>query len=341
MPDFTPPNPSDEPGPYQPIETYYAPPPSLPPVGINLLLFVLTFLTTTMVGARLQFDFNRNLPPLATAEDVLPLFHPQWLYQHPRLLLLGLPFSLTLMGILLAHEMGHYLYCRYYRVPATLPFFIPAPTLIGTLGAFIRIRGGMRTRAVLFDIGIAGPIAGFVAALPVMLWGLALSRTVNVPVSQDSVHLGFPLIFHVAWRLLRHGQPHVALGDIYLHPVTIAAWVGMFATSLNLLPGGQLDGGHIVYAWWPRGHRWISRVAIATLLPLGVFYWVGWFIWAVLLSLTGMRHPNVPHWPPLDRRRKRIALIALVLLVLTLIPAPFAEGSGWDAAQSILQGLKH
>jgi len=339
MPDLTQPNPLPQPEPPAPIVQEHAPP--APGYWFNLLLLVLTFFTTLVVGAHLQLSFNHNLPPLASAEDVLPLVHPQWFYQHPRLLLLGLPFSLTLMGILLAHEMGHYLSCRYYRVPATLPYFVPAPTLIGTLGAFIRIRGGMQSRAVLFDIGIAGPIAGFVAALPVLTYGLLHSRTVNVPVSADSIHLGFPMIFDLAWRLLRHGQPHVALRDIYLHPVTIAAWVGMFATSLNLLPGGQLDGGHIVYAWWPRGHKWISRLTIAALIPFGVFYWVGWLVWAVLLSLTGMRHPNVPGWPPLDQRRTRFALIALVLLALTLIPAPFIEGSGVDAVQSVLDGLRH
>ncbi len=145
---------------------------------LPLLLLLLTFCTTVLVGSRLQYNFNHNLEAFASGNEVLPLFPVQWLWQSPRQLLLGVPFSLAIMGILLAHELGHYFCCRRYGVRATLPFFIPAPTLIGTLGAFIRIGGYIESRAALFDIGIAGPIAGFVVAVPTMLAGLAMSHPI-------------------------------------------------------------------------------------------------------------------------------------------------------------------
>ncbi|HEX8924981.1 MAG TPA: site-2 protease family protein, partial [Terriglobales bacterium] len=248
-----------------------------------------------------------------------------------RLLLLGLPFSLCLMGILLAHEMGHYLYCVRYKVSATLPFFIPAPTFIGTLGAFIRIRGLIRSRAALFDIGIAGPIAGFVTTMPVLFWGLAHSRWVNVPQQDTAGVFGMPLAFEAVWRILHHGVHAPWLGDVYLHPVAIAAWVGMFATSLNLLPGGQLDGGHIVFAVWPKAHRWMTLATILALLPMAVFYSASWLIWAVMVGATGLRHPDVPAWTGIDSKRKLLAIAAIAMLALSLIPAPFTQSSILDS----------
>jgi len=303
---------------------------------LNLLLLATTFVTTLTVGARLQYNFSHNLPILSESDDTLPLFPVSWILHHPARLMLGLPFSVALMGILLAHEMGHYLYCRHYGVQATLPFFIPAPTLIGTLGAFIRIRSRIRSRDALFDIGIGGPLAGFIVAVPVMFVGLLLSRAAPVPLNQD-IELGFPLIFQLgryfAGACTGHGLP--GFGHVLLHPIAIAAWVGMFATSLNLLPGGQLDGGHIVFALSPSAHRWVSRLAIAILVPLGVFWWFGWFVWAVLLWVSGLRHPAVPAWPGLSARRRAISLLAMLLLVLTLVPAPFGQASGRDAANDI------
>jgi membrane-associated protease RseP (regulator of RpoE activity) len=303
---------------------------------LPLLLLVTTFATTLTVGARLQYNFSQNLPMLSENDDALPMFPVTWISHHPSRLLLGLPFSLALMGILLAHEMGHYLYCRRYGVEATLPFFIPAPTLIGTMGAFIRIRSRIRSRDALFDIGIAGPIAGFVVALPLMIVGLLLSRATPAPLNQD-IELGFPLIFQLGryfgGACTGHWLP--GFGQVLLHPIAIAAWVGMFATSLNLLPGGQLDGGHIVFALNPAAHRWVSRLAVAALVPLGIFFWVGWFVWAVLLWVSGLRHPAVPPWPGLSRRRRATSLLALALLLLTLVPAPFEHASGRDAADDV------
>jgi hypothetical protein len=306
---------------------------------LHLLLLALTFFTTLVVGARLQWNFLVGLPPFTLGDNIFPSLH--WAMQGNHLLL-GLPFSLTLMLILLAHEMGHYLFCVRYGVSATLPFFIPFPTLIGTLGAFIRIKSSLRSRAVLFDIGIAGPIAGFVVALVVLIFSLGLSRVAPVGALPPDIQLGYPLIFHLVRTSLiglgyAHGLAGVPLSRLYLHPVAIAAWVGMFATSLNLLPGGQLDGGHIVFSVSPRAHKTISRLTILALIPLALFFWTGWLVWAILLRLSGMRHPSVPVWPEITTGRRWLAVCALLMLVLTLAYAPISAGSG---EQSLIQYLQ-
>jgi membrane-associated protease RseP (regulator of RpoE activity) len=253
-----------------------------------------------------------------------------WALAQPSRLLLGLPFASALMLILLAHEMGHYLYCRYYGVHATLPFFIPFPTLFGTAGAFIRIRSPIPSRNALFDIGIAGPIAGFLVALGILIFALPQSKMMPLTPVASEVQLGYPLIFKLAWAALplaklRAGSP--SLQGVYFHPTVIAAWVGMLATALNLLPGGQLDGGHIVFALSPRAHKIVSRITILALIPLAIYFWAGWLLWAVLLRLTGMRHPIVPEWPGVTDGRRWLALFGLVMLVLTLMPVPVASGS--------------
>ncbi|MCU1271703.1 MAG: hypothetical protein JWN74_2997 [Acidobacteriaceae bacterium] len=302
---------------------------------LHLLLLALTFFTTLVVGARLQWNFLVGRPPFTIDDGIFPV---QWALQGSHLLL-GLPFSLTLMFILLAHEMGHYLFCVRYEVSATLPFFIPFPTLIGTLGAFIRIKSPLRSRAVLFDIGIAGPIAGFVVAFIVLIFSLGLSRVAPYGAAPPDIQLGYPLIFHLVRKLLvvaGHGRgiASVPLNRIYMHPVAIAAWVGMFATSLNLLPGGQLDGGHIVFAVSPRAHKIISRATILALIPLALFYWTGWLVWAVLLRLSGMRHPSVPIWPEITTGRRWLAVVALLMLVLTFSYIPISPAG---APQSVLE----
>jgi membrane-associated protease RseP (regulator of RpoE activity) len=294
---------------------------------IHLLLLLLTFFTTLVVGARLQWNFMHGLPPFEMY--VGGYFPLSWAVRGHHLLL-GVPFSLTLMLILLAHEMGHYLYCVKYRVAATLPFFIPFPTLIGTLGAFIRIRSPLRSRKILFDIGIAGPIAGFVVATVVLLLSLGHSRVAPFGAGVPDNQLGYPLIFNLALKILiasgsAGAIAGVPLARLYFHPVAIAAWVGMLATSLNLLPGGQLDGGHIVFAVAPRAHRNISRLTIGALIPLGIFAWTGWLIWAVLLRIVAMRHPPVPEWPDIDLGRKALAVFALLMFVLTFMPMPIGQ----------------
>ncbi len=226
--------------------------------------------------------------------------------------------------------MGHYLYCRYYGVYATLPFFIPAPTLIGTLGAVIRIRSPIRSRCALFDIGIAGPIAGFVVALTALVIAMAHSRVMPDVMANSDIEMGYPLIFKVVHAMLPLADVHGGsslLHDIYFHPTAIAAWVGMFATALNLLPGGQLDGGHIVFSLNPRAHRIVSRLTILALIPMAFYFWAGWLLWAILLRLSGMRHPMVAEWPGVTSGRRWLAVFGLLLMVLTLTPAPFAHSS--------------
>jgi Zn-dependent protease len=309
---------------------------------LHLLLFLATLLTTLVVGAHMELNFLRGLPALYIGNDGLFSFL-RWALQ-PSHLALGIPFSFTLMLILLAHEMGHYLYCRHYGVDATLPFFIPFPTLFGTLGAFIRIRSPIRSRRVLFDIGIGGPIAGFLVALPVLVVAFGLSKPLP-PVSilgDLTIEPGFPLIFRIARYLLAnaglvHDIAHIPLNRICLHPTAMAAWVGMLATALNLLPGGQLDGGHIVYALAPRAHRTVSRLTILALIPMGIFFWLGWLIWATLLRISGMRHPMVEEWPGVTNGRRWLAVFGLLMLVLTLTPAPIADGSALEAFRSVFR----
>src|SRR5215472_1607399 len=271
------------------------------------LLFLATVFTTLCIGARMQFSFDHSLGLFSQDLDYWPW---QWVLEDWHRLGLGVAYSACLLGILTAHELGHYVLCVLRRVFATLPLFIPAPTLIGTLGAFIRIKSPMRSRADLFDIGIAGPIAGFLVALPVMIYGLLASRILSGQAAtaavlgassptadNSSMLLGFPLIFKLTHWIMAALGSHAAIAQapvsgLYLHPVAMAAWVGMLATSLNLLPGGQLDGGHIIFAVNPRWHRPISLLSIVILLPLSWFCWAGWLLWAVVLRFTGGRHPD-------------------------------------------------
>src|SRR5580698_1959466 len=197
---------------------------------LHALLLVATCFTTLVVGARMEFNFLHNLPPFAAGDEYIPFFPIGWVLARPSRLLLGIPFSATLLTILLAHEMGHYLYCRYYGVRATLPFFIPAPTLIGTLGAVIRIKAPIRSRAALFDIGIAGPIAGFVVAVAALAVALTLSKPLAPGMGPSDLRLGFPVIFQVMHGAMRMFAPHHAitalpLRRVYLHPAAVAAWV--------------------------------------------------------------------------------------------------------------------
>jgi membrane-associated protease RseP (regulator of RpoE activity) len=309
--------------------TYFSRP--KPRYWLHIVLLLVTIFTTLVVGARLEWNFLQGLPPFWIDGGIFPV---RWALQSGHLAL-GIPFSLTLMLILLSHEMGHYLYCVKYGVSATLPFFIPFPTLIGTLGAFIRIRSPLRSRNILFDIGIAGPIAGFAVALAVLIFSLGLSRPAPFGAVTPDIQLGYPLVFYLVRKLLvatghAPGIATVPMSQIFLHPVAIAAWVGMFATSLNLLPGGQLDGGHIVYAVSPRAHKKVSRATILALIPMALYFWAGWFIWAVLLRLSGMRHPSVTEWPEISTSRRWLGLVALLMLALTITPAPFAHSSLLD-----------
>jgi membrane-associated protease RseP (regulator of RpoE activity) len=292
---------------------------------LHALLLLATIFTTLTVGAGMQFNFQNNFAPYSADDQAAPFFPLQWVLHHPARLLLGIPFSATLLLILLCHEMGHYLYCRRYRIWASLPYFIPFPSLAGTMGAFIRIRSAIYSRTALFDIGIAGPIAGFIPALAALFVGLSLSKPNPSFLVPPDIAFGHPFIFREAQHILAaltHAPLHLLpLDRVYLHPVAFAAWVGMVVTSLNLLPGGQLDGGHIIYAVFPRGHRWITLLTAGALIPMGLQS-VGWWIWAVVLLAIGWRHPPVPAWPGLDNKRKLLALGMVFVLLAAITPVP-------------------
>ena len=219
----------------------------------------------------------------------------------------------------MAHEFGHYLTARYYHVDATLPFFLPAPTLIGTLGAVIRIRSAILSKRILFDIGIAGPLAGFAVLIWPLAVGVSMSKIVPGVGTSGDLIFGTPLIL----RLFEMIQfPGVPVSNIYLHPVARAAWVGLLATALNLLPIGQLDGGHILYAFLGERTRLLSRIFVGLLVPMGLFFTYSWLVWAVLLFFFGMRHPSIVDPVPVGRTRAWLGFAALVMFLLSFTAAP-------------------
>jgi uncharacterized membrane protein YqaE (UPF0057 family) len=318
---------------------------------LHILLLLLTIFTTLVVGSHFQYNFAHQQPALADEDSSsIPFFPIDLVWHHPSRLLLGIPFSASLMLILLAHEMGHYLYCVHYGVDATLPFFIPFPTLIGTMGAFIRIRSPIRSRTALFDIGIAGPIAGFVVACGVLLVSLGFSQVAPaLPDATDAQFIRYPLIFTLAQHLLISvGVLHGAVSTLpfsrlLLHPMAFAAWGGMFATSLNLLPGGQLDGGHIVFSIAPQAHRFVSRVVILILIPMAVYVWAGWLVWAVLLEISSFRHPHVGEWPKVSGKRLGLAAFALLMLVVTFTREPVSvivDGQDRSSLKAVVHEIK-
>ncbi len=292
-------------------------PPAPRRLWLHILLFLVTFFTTTLVGAHMMFNFRHDLP-LFEMERLTDVFTVG--LRSPAAFLSGLPFSLTLLIILSAHEMGHYIACVWYGVDATLPFFLPSPVPgTGTFGAFIRIRSHIPTKRALFDIGVAGPLAGFVFLVPALLIGLAFSRVLPGIGTRGMWQLGTPTLQWIAERLI---FPGVRSTDIYLHPMARAAWVGMLATAINLIPAGQLDGGHIVYSTFGRAHKWITWLFIAILLPMGWFYWYGWLLWAVMLFFFARRHPPVYDPDDIGAGRIRIGALALVVFILCFTLAP-------------------
>lgn len=286
-----------------------------PRYWLHLVLFALTLLTTTVVGAGLAYSFAENRP--FNFETDFAGYTMMW--RNPRYLIAGLPFSLTLLAILLAHELGHYIAARYYRVRVSLPYFIPAPTLIGTLGAFIRIRSPIYSKRTLFDIGVAGPLAGFVLLIPPLVVGVSLSKVSPGIAEAGELVFGTPLAIRlVEWMIF----PGIPTHDIHMHPVAQAAWVGLLATALNLLPIGQLDGGHILYSFVGERSRILSRVFVAALVPLGIFYYWGWLLWAAVLFFFGMRHPSIYDDGSLGPGRQKLGLAALAIFILSFTLAP-------------------
>jgi len=288
-----------------------------PPLKIPLALLLLTMVSTLAVGTEFALAYASNRAPFSGDLNFYSL-----IWNDPSQLLLGIPFSFTLLGILLAHELGHYFACRYYGIQSSYPYFLPAPTLIGTMGAFIRIRSPIVNRTALFDVGLAGPVVGFVFALPALAAAIAYSKVVPAGQVESGIVFGNPPLVHLLAAVLR---PGVRVNDIFLHPVGRAAWVGLFATSLNLLPIGQLDGGHIVYALASERHRAISIFIAVLLIPLGWIFWEGWYLWAILPLLLGLRHPRLlDRWDPLDRRRRLWAVLAVLIFLLCFTPTPLA-----------------
>lgn len=239
----------------------------------------------------------------------------------------GLGFSAALLGILLAHELGHYIAARRVGVAVSYPFFIPAPIfLLGTMGAFISIKEPVPNRRALLAIALAGPLAGLVVAVPVLLLGLSLSEVLRVTPTVGSFTEGNSLLY-AGLKILSFGRFLPSGGeDVYLHPVALAGWAGLLVTGLNLLPAGQLDGGHIFFALFgPRAAQIMSMIVAVALLGLG-FLWNGWFLWAVLVAVLGQqRSPLLNEVTPLDGRWRALAVLGLVVFALVFTPVPISE----------------
>jgi membrane-associated protease RseP (regulator of RpoE activity) len=272
---------------------------------LHVFLFIATCFSTLVAGAMMQ--------------GVAP-------WKTPGLLVKGIPFSVSLMTILLTHEMGHYFMSRRHGTPASLPYFIPAPSLIGTFGAVIRMRPPIIHSRALMDIGAAGPLAGFAVSVAAAIIGLRyspVSLSFGTPPS-DAFSLGDSLMFKLLTWLVLGVDP--ATHDVMLHPIAFAGWIGFFVTTLNLLPVGQLDGGHICYALFgPERHEKISKIMIPVLLVPGYFFWPGWAVWGVLLIFLGRRHPPVElPWVMLDPMRRNVGWASLAVFALTFTPTPFS-----------------
>jgi membrane-associated protease RseP (regulator of RpoE activity) len=268
---------------------------------LHLILFILTFISMLGAGA-----LQRGIDPFAEPSRIVE----------------GLPFALSLMLILLSHEFSHFFASHAHHTKATLPYFIPAPSIIGTFGAFIKMKSPIITRKALIDIGASGPVVGFVFSVIASVVGLRLSSVVALEPGEGMLSLGDSLLFLALAKLTQGVLPEGH--DIVLHPVAFAGWIGLFVTSLNLIPIGQLDGGHIVYALLGELHRKLSIALVAVLAMAGALYWPGWLVWACMMVVLGMKHPPVLFWEtPLDPSRKMLGWSALVIFVLTFTPRPF------------------
>ena len=294
---------------------------------INAVLFVLTVVSTLFVGSLYG--------------DTGLVINSAWDLLRPENLIKGLPFAATLLGILAAHEFGHYFAARYHKVAVTLPYFIPMPLTFGTLGAFIQLKEPIPDRRKLFDIGVAGPLAGLVLAVPLLFIGLA-SSVVAVPPPMPGLMVEGNSIFYLAAKFIVLGEllPNPVTGrDVMMNQVTFAAWIGLLVTALNLLPVGQLDGGHTVFALFGRKARYANLATVGLLalfaiaglpfvqnyLPmLGSIGYTGWFLWLFLiLVLIGVEHPPaLDDVTTLDRRRRIIGFLVIVIFILIFVPVP-------------------
>jgi membrane-associated protease RseP (regulator of RpoE activity) len=281
--------------------------------GINLILFLLTLVFTLVIGVQYHISYHAISLPAGSG-----FFN--FLWRHPAAWLWGFSYSISLLGILLVHELGHFFACRFHHIEATLPFFIPAPTLIGTFGAFIKIKSPFTSKKALFDVGLAGPLAGFLIALPIIFIGISHSRIVQKETLQTGMALGEPLIFKlIAWLVL---GPVAGQHDILVHPMAFAGWFGLLATAFNLFPIGQLDGGHILYALIGKKSYYAGIISIAVIVLLGIKYWPGWLFWALIVTMIGLRHPPIFAAEKIDLKRKIMAAIALLIFLVSFTPAP-------------------
>jgi membrane-associated protease RseP (regulator of RpoE activity) len=294
---------------------------------LNILLFLVTLLSTMFVGAGLSG------------------VGPEVLLEKPVNIIKGFPFSFSLMLILLSHEFSHYFASKRHGVKATLPYFIPFPNIIGTLGAFIKMKSPIITRRALIDIGASGPIVGFIVSVVIAVIGLRLSEVAQIPKTPGVLlNFGDSILFYYLSSLVMGVIPPGQ--DIILHPIAFAGWIGLFVTSINLMPVGQLDGGHITYALGgEKFHKKTSMAVFIILLSLGLtkffiygdflpgtidlrgyadqYLWEWWALWAVILSFFGLRHPPVLHWEtPLDPRRKFVGGVTFFIFIITFIPVP-------------------
>jgi len=307
------------------------PHPSFRSLLLAIALFFCTLATCLVAGTQFALAYaNQQSASIDEFLRALPL-----LYKNPAALLPGLPFALTLLTILLAHELGHFFACRRHHIHSTYPFFIPFPSpLLGTFGAFILIRSPIRTTRALFDVGASGPIVGFLFAVPALIYGVLHSAVVpalaHPDPSQTDVLFGAPLLLRLLNALF---HPGVNPNTLLLPPIGRAAWVGLFATSLNLLPTAQLDGGHILRSVSPRLHRLFSWLLPFGLLALGYCttlrpgslqpQWSLWYVWAALLfGIRLLRTAPLYDPSPLDRPRQLLAFFTFVIFLLSFMPAP-------------------
>ncbi len=266
---------------------------------LNIVLFLLTLITTTFAGTIFSGKdpfILKNLPS-------------------------GLPFSLSLLTILLFHESGHYFLSKKHNVEASLPYFIPAPSFIGTFGAIIKMKSNINSKNSLIDIGTAGPLSGFIVSIPFLAYGIAKSKLVQT-IPDGSIKLGDFLLIKVLTKVIWGDLPENM--DLMLHPVAFAGWLGCFVTAINLFPVGQLDGGHICYAFFPKKSAIISKIFILILFVLGFLAWEGWFIWTFLLIILGTKHPPVyDENETITPFRKFLGFLSIIVFFLTFTPAPF------------------
>lgn len=295
--------------------------PSTRSLLLACLLFLLTLCTCLVAGTHFAVAYAHN--EAVSWDEFIRAF--TLIYRHPLALAAGLPFALTLLAILLTHELGHFFACRYHHIHSSYPFFIPFPTLIGTLGAFILIRSPIRTTRALFDVGASGPLVGFLVAVPALVYGIVHAKFIPglaVP-ADNKIILGAPLILHLLAPILHHGTN---AANLLLHPVGRAAWVGLFATSLNLLPAAQLDGGHILRSVSQHAHRVSSILLPPLLVFLGHRFWPGWYIWAaMLIAIRFLRSLPIYNPEPLDSNRLAAAFLSLLVFILSFMPAPFLD----------------